>query len=199
MSKKHPFVAAASAAALVLVSGTAMAQSGSTSGEKSSKSVSMSSETGSMARSADGKFVMAAAKGGMAEVEMGRLAAQKGSNPEVKQFGQKMVDDHSKANDDLKQVASSKGMTLPTEVDAADQAKMDRMSKLSGAAFDKAYVADMLKDHKKDVADFKNEASGGRDSDVKSFASKTLPTLQEHLKMVQDLSSKMSGKAARAR
>ncbi len=199
MSKKHPFVAAASAAALVLVSGTAMAQSGSTSGEKSSKSVSMSAETGSMARSADGKFVMAAAKGGMAEVEMGRLAAQKGSNPEVKQFGQKMVDDHSKANDDLKQVASSKGMTLPTEVDAADKAKMDRMSKLSGAAFDKAYVADMLKDHKKDVADFKNEASGGRDSDVKSFASKTLPTLQEHLKMVQDLSSKMSGKAARAR
>ena len=150
------------------------------------------------AKSADSKFVMDAAKGGMAEVEMGRMAADKASNADVKQFGQKMVDDHSKANDELKQVASAKGITLPSAIDPAHKAKMDKMSSLSGDAFDKAYVADMVQDHKKDVAEFQKEANGGKDPDVKAFASKTLPTLQEHLKMIQELNAKIAGKAARS-
>ena len=188
MSKKIPFLIVAAAAALVLASATAAGQGA---GEtKSSKPVA---KTG-----ADTKFVLNAAKGGLAEVEMGRLAAGKASSAQVKEFGQRMVTDHSKANDELKQIASQKGITLPKAVDAAEEKKMDSMSKLSGEAFDRAYMADMVADHKKDVAEFKKEASSGKDSDVKSFASKTLPTLQDHLKMAQHVHSKVAGKSAGA-
>lgn len=147
-----------------------------------------------MMSGADKKFVMEAADGGMAEVELGKLATSKASDQKVKDFGQKMVDDHTKANNDLKAVAQSKSITLPTSVSAKNKALMDKLSGMSGAAFDQAYVAAMVKDHKKDVADFQKEANGGKDADVKGFASKTLPTLQEHLKMIQDIqSAKMSG------
>jgi putative membrane protein len=143
--------------------------------------------------SADSKFAKDAAMGGMEEVQLGQLAAQKATDPDVKSFGQRMVDDHTKANDQLKQVASQKGMTLPTDLSTLQKHDMDKLSAMSGAAFDKAYVSMMVKDHKKDVADFKKEAKSGKDSDLKSFASTTLPTLQDHLKMVQDISSKMKG------
>jgi len=135
--------------------------------------------------SADKSFILKAAEGGMAEVELGRLAAQKGSSEQVKQFGQRMVDDHSKANDQLKQIASSKGVSLPSDLAAKDKRERDRLSKLSGAQFDKAYMDHMVADHKKDVNDFKSEASKAKDPDVKSFASSTLPTLQEHLQLAQ--------------
>ena len=140
---------------------------------------------------ADHKFAMEAAMGGMAEVEMGRLAAQKGASDDVRQFGQRMVDDHSKANEQLMQVASSKGMTLPTALGAKHQAEMQKMSALSGEAFDRAYVKMMVKDHKKDVAEFQKEASRGADADIKSFAATALPTLQEHLRMIQRINDKM--------
>ena len=176
VDKKFPvFLVAAAAGALVLASATVAGQT---------------------STSPDSHFVMEAAKGGLAEVEMGKLAADKASSSEVKQFGQRMVDDHSKANDELKSVASQKGITIPTEVDAKHKAKMDQMSKLSGEAFDKAYMADMLKDHKEDVADFKKEAGSGKDPDVKAFASKTLPTLEEHLRMAEDIHAKMGGGTA---
>jgi len=97
-----------------------------------------------------------------------------------------MVDDHSKANDELKRVASQKGITVPSSVDRKERATIDRLSKLNGDAFDRAYMQDMVKDHQEDVAEFKKEASSGADSDVKAFASKTLPTLEEHLKMAED-------------
>jgi putative membrane protein len=132
-----------------------------------------------------------AAMGGMEEVELGQLAAQKASSPEVKNFGQHMVDDHSKANDQLKQLAAQKGVTLPTSMSASQKQEMNRLSKLSGAAFDSAYVSMMVKDHKKDVAEFQKESKNGKDSDVKSWASTTLPTLEDHLKMVQDIHSTM--------
>jgi putative membrane protein len=141
---------------------------------------------------ADAKFAMEAAMGGMAEVELGRIAAQKGASDEVRQFGQRMVDDHSKANEQLMQVASSKGWTLPTALDAKHQAEMQKMSALSGEAFDKAYVKMMVKDHKKDVAEFQKESTRGADPDVKAFATATLPTLQEHLQMIQRISDKMA-------
>ena len=181
MKKKFPMMLAVTAAgALVLASATAAGQ------------------TGSMSKSADSKFVMDAAKGGLMEVEMGRMAADHATNPDVKQFAQRMVTDHTKANDELKSVASQKGITLPTTLDASAKAKMDKMSKMSGAAFDKAYMDDMVKDHKKDVAEFRKEANGGKDSDVKGFASKTLPTLEEHLKMAEDTHAKVAGKTASA-
>jgi putative membrane protein len=127
----------------------------------------------------------------MEEVQLGQLAAQKATDPDVKNFGQKMVDDHSKANDQLKQVASQKGITVPSSLPASKQKDVDKLNKLSGAAFDKAYVSMMVQDHKKDVAEFKKESKSAKDSDIKSFASTTLPTLQDHLKMIEDISAKM--------
>jgi putative membrane protein len=141
--------------------------------------------------SADTKFMKGAATGGMEEVELGKLAAQKASDPDVKSFGQKMVDDHSKANDQLQQLAGQKGVTLPTSMSMMQKHDMAKLEKLSGTAFDKAYVSMMVKDHKKDVAEFQHESKSAKDSDLKGWASTTLPTLQDHLKMVQDISAKM--------
>jgi len=134
---------------------------------------------------ADKTFVEKAAIGGMAEVQLGNLAQQKAANDQVKQFAARMVTDHSKANDELKQIASAKGVQLPTSLDKKHQSDMERLQKMSGADFDKAYMSHMVDDHKTDVSEFKKEAGSGRDSDLKSFASKTLPTLEEHLKMAQ--------------
>ena len=131
--------------------------------------------------SQDIDFVLDAAKGGMAEVELGRLAAERARNEEVKKFGQRMVDDHTKAGEELKSIARSKGIKLPQEIDAKDQALLNRLQKLNGAAFDRAYMQAMVSDHVKDVSEFKHEANAGRDPQVKSFASMTLPTLEEHL------------------
>jgi putative membrane protein len=136
----------------------------------------------------DHTFMVKAAQGGLAEVQLGQLAQQNGQSQQVKDFGKKMVDDHSKAIDQLKHVASQKGVTLPTEPNAKDKAEYDRLSKLQGDAFDKAYSKAMLTDHKKDVAEFQKEANSGTDPDVKSFAGQTLPTLQDHPQMAQQLS-----------
>jgi len=140
---------------------------------------------------ADDTFATKAAEGGMAEVELGKLAQQHASNDAVKQFGTRMVDDHTKANDELKMIAAKKSITLPTALNSKDQATMDRLSKLNGAAFDKAYMADMVRDHKEDISEFQREADHGSDPDFKAFASKTLPTLQDHLKMAQETDSKV--------
>jgi putative membrane protein len=137
-------------------------------------------------------FARKAAAGGMAEVELGRLATQKASSDKVKQFGQRMVDDHSKANDELKQVASTAGIELPSEIDSKSKATIEKLSRLSGAEFDKAYMADMVRDHEHDVAEFARAAKHA-DSPVGSFAGKTLPTLREHLKMARDVEKEVGG------
>jgi putative membrane protein len=134
---------------------------------------------------ADHDFVMEAAKGGMAEVELGKLAAEKAASSEVKQFGQKMANDHGKGNDELKSLAKSKNILLPTTLDPKERATKDRLSKLSGEEFDRAYMREMLKDHRTDIAEFQHESKSGHDADIKAWASKTLPTLQEHLKDAQ--------------
>ena len=149
--------------------------------------------------SEDIEFILDAAKGGMAEVELGKLAADRAQNDEVKKFAQRMVDDHSKANDQLKQIADSKGIKLPSDVESKDKALMQRLEKLNGTAFDRAYMNAMVNDHVKDVSEFKKEANGGRDSQVKSFASSTLPTLEEHLQQAkQARTSTTSSKKAPA-
>jgi putative membrane protein len=158
----------------------------STTGSKAGTSASASAKaTSKGASKADQSFVEKAAMGGMAEVELGNLAQEKASNPEVKAFGSRMVQDHSKANDELKQIASSKGMQLPTALDKKHRSDIDRLSKMSGAQFDRAYMSHMVDDHREDVADFKKQANSGQDTDLKGFASKTLPTLQEHLQLAQ--------------
>jgi len=135
---------------------------------------------------ADSTFVTKAAQGGMAEVEFGKLATEKASSDSVKQFGQRMVDDHSKANDELKSLAQQKNMTLPTEMNAKDKAEQDQLLKLSGEAFDRAYMRMMVEDHRRDVNEFRNESKAGKDPEVKAWAAKTLPTLEDHLKMAQE-------------
>jgi putative membrane protein len=150
------------------------------------------SSTGSASRmSYDSSFITKAAEGGIAEVKLGQLAAQKGSNADVRSFGQQMVDDHGKANNELKQLASSKGVTLPSDISSKDQATYDRLSKLDGAAFDHAYVQDMVADHREDVNEFRRESRSGSDSDVKAWAGKTLPTLEHHLQLAESLQTKV--------
>ena len=135
----------------------------------------------------DKKFVKDSALGGMTEVELGKLAAQKGSSDAVKQFGQRMVDDHSKANSQLKEIASKSSIEVPAELDSKHQSRVDKLAKLSGPDFDKAYMKDQVKDHEHDVSDFKSEAQYGSDPNIKQFAMNTLPVLQEHLTAAKDL------------
>lgn len=141
--------------------------------------------------SADKSFALKAAQGGMTEVQLGQLAGDKAASQEVKDFGSKMVTDHGKANDELKSIAGTKGITLPDKLDAKHQAMVDKLSGLSGAAFDKAYVEAMVTAHKKDHALFSKEASSGKDSDIKAFAAKTDETVKMHLSMIEDIQSKM--------
>lgn len=138
----------------------------------------------------DSTFLKKAAQGGLAEVELGQLATQKASSEEVKKFGQRMVDDHTKANEQLKQVAAEKKMDLPQTLDAKDKATKARLEKLSGEQFDKAYMRDMVKDHQKDVAEFEHESKMAKDPAIKSFAEQTLPTLREHLKEAEKIAPK---------
>jgi putative membrane protein len=136
------------------------------------------------ARSMDAQtFVREAAIGGMAEVELGQLAAGKAASDAVKQFAQRMVTDHSDANAELKTLAQSKGLTLPTELDAKHKQARDTLAALSGAAFDRAYMDQMRKDHHQAVSDFRQQSSSGSDPEVKGWAAKTLPTLQEHMQL----------------
>jgi putative membrane protein len=130
---------------------------------------------------------MDAAMGGLMEVELGRMATQQGASDAVKQFGQRMVDDHSKANEELMSLASSKGITLPTELDEKHRSHMTKMSSMTGADFDREYVKMMVSDHRKDVSEFEKESTRGTDADLKAFAGRTLPTLQEHLQMAEAL------------
>jgi putative membrane protein len=141
----------------------------------------------------DQKFVKNAAAGGMAEVKFGQLAVQKATNPDVKAFGQKMVDDHTTLGNQLMPVAQRMGITPPTQLDKKDQAEYDRLNALSGDAFDKAYVQAMVADHKKDLRDFKYEASNTNNSDLKQVAQQGAQVIQQHYQMVQKLASQVGG------
>jgi putative membrane protein len=144
--------------------------------------------------SKDYKFASDAAQGGMQEVQLGELARQKAGSQGVREFGERMVTDHQKANDELKQIVQKKGALLPTTVSHHETSTVEHLQKLSGADFDKAYVSDMLRDHKKDVKEFEKASQDLSDPDLKAFAAKTLPTLQEHLSMVQNLEAQVKGK-----
>ena len=124
-----------------------------------------------------------------AEVSGGQMAQSKGSSDSVKQFGQRMATDHQKAYDQLSQIAGSKGVTVPTEPSKAHQRDAAKLEKLSGNDFDREYAKQMVSDHKKDVSEFRKQAKSAKDPDVRNFAATTLPTLEEHLKMAQDMES----------
>jgi putative membrane protein len=132
----------------------------------------------------DCNFIQAAAQGGMTEVKLGELASRTGQRDDVKQFGQRMVKEHDGINDDLKTLAAQKGVTLPDLLDAEHQGIVDKMSALSSSDFDNAYTASMIKDHKTDAKAFKAESSATTDADVKGFVDKTIPVVNEHLKLI---------------
>lgn len=136
-------------------------------------------------------FVETAARAGVAEVEMGKLAAQKATDAEVKRFGQMMVDEHTRANAELKTLAGKKNWAVPEDL-GSHQSDLDELKGLSGADFDKAYVKLMVNDHENDVAAFASQANNSSDPDVKAFAAKTLPVLKKHLETVQTIHARIN-------
>ena len=132
-----------------------------------------------LADAGDKGFVDKAATGGMAEVKLSKLAMDKGQSTEVKQFARKMVEDHTKANMELKQIAEKKSIAVPTTLDAKHQKVYDKLAKLDGADFDKEYMRAMAMDHDDTVKLFKEQSQNGQDPELKSFAMKTLPIHRE--------------------
>lgn len=137
----------------------------------------------------DRHFITAAAQDGMAEVELGKLAQQKGSAQGVKDFGQRLVDDHGKANSELESIASKLGAAPPKEADKKHAGDMKKFEKLSGDKFDKEFAQHMVKDHEKAISLFEKQSKKGDSEDLKQFAAKQLPVLQEHLKMAKALNN----------
>jgi len=173
-------------------------------------------QAGNLSRN-DEKFVREAAKGGMMEVHMGKLGVQKAQSDQVKQFAQRLVDDHTKANTELKQIASTKGITLPdadriagtpdtdrtqvrertdTDKTGKEHAEIKRLEGLSGTEFDRAFVRAAINDHEKDVKEFEKAAEKCDDAELKAFAAKTLPTLREHLSQARSLQAQVGGVGA---
>lgn len=139
----------------------------------------------------DAKFVTEAANGGMAEVELGKLAQQKAQHADVKAFGDMMVNDHSKANEELTTLAQAKSITVPATLGTEQQKVKDDLSKKTGREFDKAYIDDMVEDHEKDVKLFEDASKNLKDAELKAFVDKTLPTLKAHLEHSKTVRDKL--------
>nr|ALS88907.1 protein of unknown function (DUF4142) [uncultured bacterium] len=143
----------------------------------------------------DQKFVQQAAQAGIAEVDAGKLASSQGSSDSIKKFANQMVQDHGKANDELKQIAQGKGAIVPDTADRAHRSLLDKLKKLSGPQFDRRYIADAgVRDHQEAVRLFRDEANKGADPDVKAFAQKTLPVIESHLQMARDIAKEVKSK-----
>ena len=123
-----------------------------------------------------------AARGGMLQVELAQLAEQKANNPDVKKFAERMVTDHKKANEGLKQVAGNKRINLPQSLSKKEEATKEKLASLSGAQFDKAYMRDMVRDQSNVVSEFQRESQSAQDPAVKTLAAQTLPRLEAHLR-----------------
>lgn len=141
----------------------------------------------SSSMSKDKMFVKTATAGGMAMVKLGQLAADKASSPDVKAFGQKMVDDHTKFNNEMKPIADRMGVMAPTILDVKDQALYDKLNGMSGTAFDKAYLKAMVMDHHKDGRAFTAEKNSTKDPELKTTVTQGLDVIQQHTTMVEQL------------
>jgi putative membrane protein len=169
--------------------GTDQGGTAGTSGQKSGKA----DEHAGMSKGSafDRAFIEKAAAGGLAEVELGKLASGQASSSDVKKFGEMMVTDHSKANSQLMQIADAQQATPPKTLRPKDQAFYDRLSKMSGDEFDRAYMAHMVEDHEKDVAEFQKASTTASDASLKKFAADTLPVLQKHLQDARQVSRRI--------
>ncbi len=137
----------------------------------------------------DTKFAVAAADGGMLEVELGKLALANSSSKTVKQFAQMMIDDHGKAGEELKMLAASKNITLPSALSNKNQDAYNDLAKKKGTDFDKAYAYFMVDDHQEDIGEFKKQAEDGKDTDLKNWAAGKVPVLEHHLMMAKTADS----------
>ncbi|MDQ6705925.1 MAG: DUF4142 domain-containing protein [Acidobacteriota bacterium] len=137
----------------------------------------------------DRQFIERAVMRGLTQIEIGKLAMDKATKDSVKQFAQKIVDDRAKLDRDLARIAGKQGYAVPGSLDSRHQTRLDKLAKLSGEEFDRAYLKDQAKSQERDVQAFEWEAQSGTDAQLKAFALKTLPTMQEHLKAVKDLSN----------
>lgn len=153
---------------------------GGTTGEETGGNVGSSSEMNMRA-----EFVRDAADGGMAEVQLANIAKQKASSQAVKDFAQMMIDDHSKANDELKDLATTENLTVPSSISSDQQSEIDKLNRLSGTEFDQEYMDFMVDDHKKDVDKFEEASKNITDPQLKAWVDKTLPTLRHHLDMAK--------------
>jgi putative membrane protein len=140
----------------------------------------------------DKSFAKEAALGGMAEVELGRLAQQNAQHDDVKEFGARMVQDHGAANQQLMTILAAKDMTAPQQLDEKHRKMVDKFSKMRGAEFDRAYMREMVENHDKDVKKFRQQATQGNDADLKTFAQNTLPVLEQHQKMAHDINKSLT-------
>jgi putative membrane protein len=146
--------------------------------------------------SEDKHFISEAAEGGLAEVELGHMAADKGESARVKEFGQRMVTDHSQANDKLKDIAQKLGVSVPDHMSATEYAEKTKLKAYSGGHFDRAYMDAMVKDHQDDIAAFRREARDGQNPEIKAFAAKTLPTLEQHLHLAERVNGEITRQAS---
>jgi len=146
-----------------------------------------SSQDTTDASSSDKKFVHAALQGGNAEVKLGELAAQRGNSDDVKQFGQKMVSDHTRLSDRMKQIAQEEGIGVPDGIRGRDKALEMRLGGLSGDAFDRAFIQAMVLDHRKDLSEFQKEASFGNDTNIRNAASQGAQIIGEHLQLAEQM------------
>lgn len=153
--------------------------------------VNSNSSAANMNNALRNNFWMTAAQGGMAEVELSKVAQTKAANAEVKSFANMMVADHAKANEELKSIAGKKSVSLPATISSANQATMEELRGLVGADFDREYVNAMVDNHEADVQLFESQSADESDPEAKAFAAKTLPTLKKHLEMIKAIQAKM--------
>ena len=142
----------------------------------------------------DRQFAIKAIQDGMAEVSTAKLAAANAASPDVKKFGEHMAQDHSKAGDELKQIAQNKGIAVPADTDRMHRKLAKQLQAMNGDKFDRLYMREGVKDHKNAVALFTKEAKSGKDPELRAFAGKTLPTLKEHLAMAQQVNGSVNAR-----
>ena len=185
---KTPMAAALGAALFSLSLGVAAQSTGggtsSTGSPSGTASPAQPAATQTLDR-ADRRFVEKAATDGMAEVQISQLAQQRTTNPKVKEFAMRIVKDHGTANTELMRLATAKGMAAPADAGREHKRDADRMAKLNGAEFDRAYMKHMVEEHREDIREFEKASKSASDSDIKAFAARTLPTLQSHLELAR--------------
>lgn len=135
----------------------------------------------------DKDFVTKASEGNVSEVKLGQLAMHKANNPQVKQFGQRMVDDHSKAQEQLVKLMDGTNVVVPDHVTKDAAGLYDKLAQETGADFDKNYMSAMVSDHQDDISAFNDEAKNGKSEQLRNYAQNTLPVLQQHLQMAKDI------------